>query len=151
MTHPIRVGELVRPRVDSVAVPRDVIGIVTQVRRDRVCVWFPERFQQAWIPVEQLNRLKWKGDPRSHHWALIAWLIQACDGVEFEYDGGPPVVLHVRTDHMDRTRMQRIMDFLGPQLRDWSVRPASMSSIWVVWVLWERHERSDAGKGDEKK
>ena len=138
MTQSIRVGELVRPRADSIAATRDAIGIVTQVRRDRVCVWFPERFQQAWIPVEHLNRLIWKGDPRGHHWALIAWLIQACEGIEFEYDAGPPVVLHVRTDSMDRTRMQQITDFLGPRLSDWSIRPASMSSIWVVWVFNEK-------------
>jgi len=136
MTEPLlRVGELVRPRPGRMSLPSDAVGLVTEVQRRRACVWFPEHYHRAWLTYTDLVRLRWRGDPRDHLWSLVSWLILTCRGQAFEWSAGPPHRLSVQTDAVERSTVEAITEFLGPSLQDWTVRPASLSALWIDWTF----------------
>ncbi|MCS7313513.1 MAG: hypothetical protein NZ742_11485 [Acidobacteria bacterium] len=131
----LRVGELVRPRPGQMNLPGDAVGLVAEVQRRRVCVWFPDHYQRAWLMHGHLVRLRWRGDPRAHLWSLVSWLILTCRGQAFEWVAGPPHRLSVQTDILERSTLEAVAGFLGPSLQDWAVRPSSLSALWVEWIF----------------
>ena len=132
---PLMIGDLVRPRPGTLNLSSNTVGIVAALRRQRVQVWFPDHHIAPWLKQQELQQLRPRGDVRAHPWSLVSWLIRATGAVEFEWEMGRPFRLStLHRQYTDATH-QQVVEFLGPRLRSWSVRPSGMSVFWIDWFL----------------
>lgn len=128
------VGTLVRPREDA-GTKGHTVGLVMAIRRRRVQVWFPEKNEAPWLPMDALQQLIPRGDVRDHPWALVSWIIQAVQSTEFEWQHSRPFRLTTKVAELNRARFEEVSQFLGDLLKDWVIRPAGMSGFWIDWFI----------------
>lgn len=131
----VSIGELVKVSDPDVASTQLSIGIIADIRRHNIKVWFPSSGTASWYRDAQLRRLYPRFDPRSDLTALLSWLILQVNATSFEWQPDEVPVLITETREFSQDKEREIRDFLADILHNWHVRPISMGLLSIEWRL----------------
>lgn len=124
------VGSLVvpSPRYRETMETGEGAAILLEVRRSSGHLFYPSTDREYWVPTRQIQGIPDEAVPDGAQEHFLSTLLkflktEACALIEYDVSS---IVLEITYPGMDRAKLIELLEYLGPTLDDYAIRPGSM-------------------------
>ena len=103
-------------------------GVLLALRRGSAHLFYPGTDRGYWVPTRQVKTIPLEAVPEQSLEGMLSRLLrflraEECAVLEFD---GKSTTLEITYPGMDRAKLLELLEFLGPMLADYAIRPGSM-------------------------
>jgi hypothetical protein len=103
-------------------------GVLLALRRGSAHLFYPGTDRSYWVPTRHVQTIPLEAVPADSLEGFLSRLLKfllAEECVVIEFDGRS-MALEITYPGMDRSKLLELLEFLGPMLDDYAIRPGSM-------------------------
>lgn len=112
-------------------------GILLALRRGSAHLFYPGTDRSYWVPTRQVQTIPAEAVPAESLEGYLSRLLRfllAEECVVIDFDGRS-ATLEITYPGMDRAKLLELLEFLGPTLGDYAIRPGSMQVALLQLTL----------------